>query len=72
MIHILFVCFFSFSISLYLFLEDLEAKFRNQWDQFRLKCLREREDLYQSQMVALTRELNGATIPFRVGTKHLM
>lgn len=35
------------------------------WDQFRFKCLREREDLYQAQLGALNRELNGATIPVR-------
>lgn len=49
--------------------EDLEVKFKNQWDQFRYKCLREREDLYQAQLVALNRELNGATIPVRVSSR---
>eukprot|EP00026_Physarum_polycephalum_P003702 Phypoly_transcript_03716.p1 GENE.Phypoly_transcript_03716~~Phypoly_transcript_03716.p1 ORF type:complete len:756 (+),score=121.12 Phypoly_transcript_03716:73-2340(+) len=45
--------------------EELEAKLRNEWDQFRLNCLKEREDLYQTQVLALQRELNGASIPSR-------
>lgn len=50
----------------YIILEDLEAKLRNEWDQFRLNCLKEREDLYQTQVLALNRELPGTTVPTRV------
>ncbi len=47
-------------------LEELEAKLRNEWDTFRVNCLKEREELYQAQVLALHRELQGATVPSRV------